>query len=618
MSELKSDRHGFERIGILYALALGCIAAAIIASQVYIQQYIKKQEYDARVINLSGRQRMLSQNISKLALQISIAHDAEKRKILAEKLEGSLIRWTSSHQGLLEGNEVLGVNGKNSLVVDSMYQAIAPYYHVMVRNAEQLLQSLKKDPDASSVKLSAYTEAILANEDRFLQGMDDIVFQYDEEARGRVVYLEKIEIILLGISLGIILFVLLFIFRPTARKIKKTVSELMKSEKMAHEMAHEIGVLYGSLEKSYQELADVKIKEEEPVLYAKMDGQGNFQLTSDPFRDVLEYDVMQEHHNLFSWLEHEKYQHDNIERIQRLVSDGKTWIGEAKVTSESGDFIWLNMHIIPILDEQQRVSQLTLVCADRTERKEAEVISQEINRGKIEKEVSEQRFRSILILEGQEEERKRISRDIHDGIGQLLTALRIKIETIDLAPDVPERKKKVGEAIKNLEHIIREVRRVSFNLTPSILNDYGIVAVTKRFCAEAGKLSDKKIIFENKTGFINRLNQRTEINLYRIVQEAVNNAIKYAQADEIKVIFSHNAHYLNVEVIDNGVGFDAEFHLQHESLQGRGLGIFNMRERANFIEGDFEITSKAGEGTKINIHLPINGRKNDTYQSAFG
>lgn len=437
-----------------------------------------------------------------------------------------------------------------------------------------------------------------------LEVMDSI--QQDQEARDQVRFLETIVPLLSVFVLVVILFELLLFFYPSAGKIRKSLGELKQSEKLAKEMAREVNVLYSSLEKSYQELAAVDLIEDQPVVYARADSSGNFIDVADKFSEVLEYDVQENTPSIFLWLEQQGCNKDQVQNIQSLIREGKPWSGEVKATSGEGDFIWLDMNIVPALEEGGQVESLNIICTDKTDRKEAEARSHEITREKIEKEVKEQRFRSILILEGQEEERRRISRDIHDGIGQLLTALKFKLEAINLAPDMPGRERKVEETKAMLDQVIREVRRVSFNLNPSALSDYGLVPVTRRFCAEASRLSDKKVVFENRTGFINRLDKSMETNLYRIIQEAVNNAIKYAQSEEIKVEFSHKAHYLNIKITDNGVGFDPKKYLEQENLNGTGLGIFNMQERTSFINGTLEVNSAPGKGTQINIHLPMN------------
>ncbi|WPP52870.1 sensor histidine kinase [Catalinimonas niigatensis] len=609
MQNKHERKHGFERVGVLYALALSGIAAAIIISQLFIQRYIGKQEYDSRIVNLAGRQRMLSQKISKLALQIANTDQVEERQKHAAQLREALSSWTQSHQGLLNGDEELGVIGEKSATVDSMYQAMTPYYETIVAHAQRILQLLYQNRAIDTTQLQPHIQQILANESGFLESMDDIVFQYDDEARERVLFLEVIELILLGISLTIILFELLFIFRPTARKIRTTIDELMRSEKLARDMSYEMGALYSSLEKSYQELAKVDVKEDQPTVFAKTYPSGDFSYVSDQFAEILGNYPHENNCNLFAWLEQEGYAHDQVQNIHHMVLGNETWYGEVKATSDEGDFVWLDSTIVPTFNDLQEIDSLNFICTNKTERREAEARSHELIKDKIEKELKEQRFRSVLVLEGQEEERKRISRDIHDGIGQLLTALKFTIENINLAPDMPDREAKVRDAQKMLNQVIREVRRVSFNLNPSALSDYGLVPVTRRFCAEASRLSDKTVVFENKTGFINRMDKNIETNLYRIIQEAVNNAIKYSQADEIKVEFSHKAHYLNIEIVDNGVGFDYDHYQKKESSDGTGLGILNMQERTTYINGTFELQSEKGKGTRINIHVSINGRK---------
>lgn len=618
MQAQQERKNGFERLGRMYALALSGIAAAIIISQLFVQGYISQQQYDSRIINLAGRQRMLSQKISKIALQIGETKNTNHRQQYAEQLSEALILWTQSHQGLQEGNPTLGVIDNRSVAIDSMFEAIHPYYEAIVNNSRQIIQQLQQNPDADPSQLQPFINQILMQESEFLDAMDNIVFQYDDEARARVIQLRWIELILLGLSLSIILFELLFIFRPTARHIRKTIAELLHSEKLAKDMSKEIGALYSSLERSYQELAKVDVKEDLPRVYAKTKPSGIFEYISDEFSRILGDINLARCSNIFAWLEHEGYAYDQVQNIHQIVMQGDAWYGEVKATSEEGDFIWLDMTIVPTLNTKREIELLTIVCSDKTERKEAEARSHEIIRDKIDTELKQQRVRSILILEGQEEERRRISRDIHDGIGQQLTALKFTIENINLEPNMPAREAKVKEAQTMLNQVIQEVRRVSFNLNPSALSDYGLVPVTRRFCAEASRLANKNITFENKTGFLNRMDKSVETNLYRIIQEAVNNAIKYSKSEEIRVEFSHNAHYLNIEIIDKGVGFDYENYLLRESREGTNLGLLNMQERTYYINGTFELNSEKGQGTRINIHLPINGRNKKDYKSSIG
>src|SRR5205085_1304262 len=123
----------------------------------------------------------------------------------------------------------------------------------------------------------------------------------------------------------------------------------------------------------------------------------------------------------------------------------------------------------------------------------AEQNMSEKNKAAIEKKINQQKFRSVLILEGQEEERKRLAMDIHDGIGQMLTSLKFQIESIDSSKRADEIQLKLVEIQQLITQVIKEVRRVTFNLKPTVLSDYGLQAALNVFVKEIGKLSDIEI-----------------------------------------------------------------------------------------------------------------------------
>jgi PAS domain S-box-containing protein len=191
--------------------------------------------------------------------------------------------------------------------------------------------------------------------------MDQIVFQYDNEARMKVIQLKNIEFVLLFMALAIIIFELLFIFRPIAHKISSTINELVKSENLARGMAREITILYSSLEKSYQELADVQVEIEQPAVYFKTDASGNFISNSEKFCKIMGGTPDELPQNLFKWLEAEGYGADHLANIEKMVSRGDAWYGEVKVTSCEGDFLWFNMSIVPVLSLHQKIDELIIV-----------------------------------------------------------------------------------------------------------------------------------------------------------------------------------------------------------------------------------------------------------------
>jgi two-component system sensor histidine kinase DegS len=591
----------FNKLGWYYVIALSAIASSIIISHIIIQKFISDQEIHSRVINLSGRQRMLSQRISKCALLLGENTEQKRRPQIFDELKIALSEWKDAHQELQINPP--GKSGLNSKKTETLFDQIKADHQAMVRAAANLVDQLRENIHMPPERIRPDIDIILDHEKSFLEGMDLIVAQYENEAKAKVINLKNITLFLLFFSLGVILFEIIFIFFPSAKGIRNTFKKLLKAQEKSKKMTMELSALYSSLEQSYQDLLEADVVVEDFTVYAKCDSLGNITYFSNRFVEVMEFE-REKPENLFTWLKEQGYNVEYLQNIQKLVLSGKSWSGEIKVTNTAGDFVWLKLNIIPAFSDQKQVEALMIIGTDETEKKEAEAISREINRERIEKKVKEQQFRSALILEGQEEERKRISRDMHDGVGQLLSAMKFNLESIHSVKSAYEQEKLKASKIL-LKNVIREVRRISFNLTPSALSDYGIVAALNKFSREITKISDLQVIFENKTGFISRLEGKIENNLYRIAQEAVNNAIKYAEAREVKIILSHNSRYLNLEIIDDGKGFDIKKLEEKGHLSASGRGIFNIRERANFINGQCDISSIKGKGTVISINVPL-------------
>lgn len=598
-----AEKPTFEKLGRYYLVALAAIAISIIVSQVLVQKFISEQENDSRLVNLSGRQRMLSQRISKCVLLLSDSSAPSDKKSILEELDLALKEWEETHNALQNGNDTLGIKGRNSNSIERLFREIEQDQQHMAVAASNIVRKLRQDIKLPTDSIRQDIRTIISRESAFLKGMDAIVFQYDDEAKSKVMNLRNIELFLLVISLGVILFEIFFVFIPSAKTIGQTFQKLLRSEEKSKKMTLQLSALYSSLEQAYQDLLEVDVKVADFTIFARCQADGDFEDFSDQFVSLMEFET-QRPRNFFAWLQDQGYNAEYLQNIKTMVHQGESWNGEIKVVNETGDFVWLKVNLIPTQNETGQTDKILMVSTDETEKKEAEAISREINREKIEQKVKEQQFRSALILEGQEEERKRISRDMHDGIGQLLSGMKFNLEGIHSVSSDFE-KDKLQTAKDLLKSIIREVRRISFNLTPSALSDYGIVPVLNKFAREISKISDLEVTFENKTGFLSRLEGTIENNLYRICQEAVNNAIKYAAAKEVKITLSHNSQTLHLEIADDGRGFDIKKLEEKGHFSASGHGLFNIRERANFINGQCTIRTEPGKGTSINISVPL-------------
>ncbi len=580
----------FRRLGKLYLIALGCIALAIILSQLLIQLSIREQQDDARVINVAGRQRMLSQKIAKVALKIK--QDTAFRKTNQKELKEAVDLWKRSHEGLLNGDISLGLDGDNSETIVRMFNEIDLEFEAIYKSALSILEETHA--------IDSDVDIILSNEPRFLAGMNAIVFQYDLEASDRVRSLKNTEFVLFLGSLLIIVLELIFVFHPLAKNIQSTVTELQESEISSKKITRELSKLYEELGKSYQDLEAVNITPESHTLYATIKIDGVFNSVSGKFLNLMEYTTRSEMNSFIHILEKSGYGQKFIDDLFQLFNEGKNWSGELKLINEPGDFIWLDTFIVPTLLQ----GDIKLIARDITEFKEAKIRSREIMKERIDASIKEQQFRSSLILEGQEEERKRISQELHDSIGQMLSALKLQQEAV--TPYSRHMKIKLDAIKKLTKKVIQEVRRVSFSLAPSSLDDFGLVVAISRFCEDVNELTNLDIGFINETNFITRLDPKVEINLYRIIQEGINNAIKYSEGSKVEVKFVHGVNMLSISILDNGKGFD---YIELESagyFKNPGHGIFNMRERTSYIGGSFELETGQEQGTRIQITLPIN------------
>jgi PAS domain S-box-containing protein len=220
---------------------------------------------------------------------------------------------------------------------------------------------------------------------------------------------------------------------------------------------------------------------------------------------------------------------------------------------------------------------------------------------------SETRLRALSsqLLTAQESERKRIAMELHDGIGQMLTAIKFKVENILQEKGKARAKEKSLKAIVPMvRESVEEVRRIQMDLRPSTLDDLGILATLGWFCREYQKIYSH-IRIEKEIGL-----QESEVStplktvIYRLTQEALNNIAKHSKADLIHLSLRKREDRVEWVVKDNGIGFDLEEILSSERSE-RGLGLNSMRERTELSGGSFEIETTLGAGTMIRVSWPL-------------
>jgi two-component system sensor histidine kinase DegS len=589
----------FKNLRRLYIFALLTIAITVLLSQLLIQYNLHSQLSDSKIINISGKQRMLSQKLTKEILILNFVTDSKNNKNKIEAVNEIIKLWTFNHNALEKGNDSLGFPKEKSKELSDLFVAIKPNFNNIVKAATVFLHHKKLGiKEKENQKL---VQSILQNQGIFLSKMNQIVGQYDKEALEKVTLQSKTEYVILGFTMLVLLLEFIFIFKPTNKKVEKLISKLLSSEKKALKLAHDTEVISEAKENSVKELKSLNYAMENTLLYCRVAPDGSIIHIGEKFSKLLQYNPFQFDKTFAEALSQIEKEQNFISQI--ILEKQRTgWQGEINITTRNNESIWLDLSMVPVTIKKDE-SELLIICFDITKRKKAE---QEVKRLNIENttdKLNQQKIVSSKIVENQENEQNRIAKEIHDGIGQMLTGLKFSLESINL--DDKEKSAQKIEYIKKLSlDIIKGVRTATFNLMPPELSDHGIVSSLAKLTQELSKLTGKEILFYNKTDFDKRLDSLVEINIYRLTQEAINNAIKYADSSHIIVQLSHSAKLLSIIIDDNGKGFDVSSVEQKRNSES-GMGLLFMKERIQYINGRVFFNSILGEGTRITFNIPI-------------
>ena len=204
------------------------------------------------------------------------------------------------------------------------------------------------------------------------------------------------------------------------------------------------------------------------------------------------------------------------------------------------------------------------------------------------------------MLKGQEEERSRLAKDLHDGLGGMLSGVKLSFVNMkeNLIMDA-ESVTSFEKSILQLDNTIAELRKVAHNLMPEALVKFGLKNAILDFCNSMQLSSKTKIIFE-QLGTERLLSNTADLYIYRIVQELINNAIKHADADQILVQLTKTNDKVLLTVEDDGKGFNTEL-----IRSAKGIGLKNIQQRVDYLKGKIDIASQAAEGTSVNIELYV-------------
>jgi signal transduction histidine kinase len=485
------DQQVAYRLTRFYVIALAVIAMLSLSGLLFIKQTLSNHYDDGRVVNVAGRQRMLSQRLTKLAL-LRLEGLASADTVSFDSL---LHTWSQSHIQLRNGTLQMEkpYTVRKSPRLDSMFTHIEPVFRSIHQGFCQI-----NNPKATLIEQKTALRIILQDEVSFLQQMNDIVFQFDTESVEQVNHLERIEWVLTIATLLTLLTEGLFIFRPVVTHTQNVIRRLAKSEHSLQRVNNRLEITNREVEATNQSLA---------------------------------------------------------------FSNRK------------------------LLDTQQELVRTT--------------------EEKYQLKLAEDMVRSAALLEGQEEERRRFARELHDGIGQMLTGLKLhaeKLKSVSLADE--KQRQRFAELCDLIADIIQTTRQVSYNLMPSTLGDFGLGPTLQLLAEQTTRSSGINVVFEGVRA-MERLSPAMEIGLYRIAQEALHNAVKYAEAQTIRIRLQPDRNKVVLSVEDHGKGFTLKSTRQKEGPSPIVNGLENMRTRARLLNGSLTIKSKPKKGTTVQVSINL-------------
>jgi PAS domain S-box-containing protein len=335
------------------------------------------------------------------------------------------------------------------------------------------------------------------------------------------------------------------------------------------------------LKKSIQELMDFKFALDESSIVAITDSRGTITYVNEQFIQISKYKkdelIGQDHRILNSGYHSEEF----FREMWRTIGTGKVWKGEIRNRAKDGSYYWVDTTIIPFINDKGKPYQYLAIRYEITERKRVEQELQKM---------------MTSIIDVQEDERKRLSRNLHDGIGQNLYSHLITINRLLSEVEHPL----LYQMQKEATQLIEEIRDISWELRPSVLDDLGLVPAIRSFLSRFSENYGIDVYFECVLN--RRLDISIELTIYRIIQEALTNIRKYADVSEATVTVREMNQTVRVMIEDKGIGFEM-------ATQPRGVGLFSMDERARAVGGKLTIFSSLGEGTKIILEVPATVQK---------
>jgi PAS domain S-box-containing protein len=281
-------------------------------------------------------------------------------------------------------------------------------------------------------------------------------------------------------------------------------------------------------------------------------------------------------------------------KYQEAIRERKTVSWEESVSYPAGRRVG-EFTVTPLVNSAGTIDQLAGVVRDITERALAGLKTEAYSR--------KLQTLSRRLVEAQETERRTIARELHDEIGQGLTAAQMNLQMALHSPAAGTLAPRLAESLEMVERVLEQVHDISLNLRPSMLDDLGLEPALRWYTNRHAALAGVQARFVTDS-FEQRLDPIIETECFRIAQEALTNVVRHARAHRVTVELHTRDGHLDLTVRDDGVGFDVST-VREQAVRGASLGLLSMEERAALSGGGLEFKSATGEGTAVHAWFPL-------------
>ncbi len=318
----------------------------------------------------------------------------------------------------------------------------------------------------------------------------------------------------------------------------------------------------------------------------------SYQILSELYQKTGNYKAAYDNMSLYQTIKDSMYNADKSKQIEELSTKYETEKNKAKIKEQEFSISKRNYWIAGILLILIAAFLIALSYYRRIKLQQKAKLQEVI--------MQQQELATKAVIEAEEEERKRIARDLHDGVGQMMSAAKMYLSGMETEMQFVDETQKTNfeKTLILVEDSCKEVRSVSHNMMPNALLKHSLASAVREFIDKLDKRSLKVYLFTE--GLDTRLDANVETVFYRIIQECVNNVIKHAEASSLNISVIKDDEGISATIEDNGKGFDTK-----DVNVFDGIGLKNIMTRVTFLKGTVDFDSRPGEGTLVAVYVPL-------------